>query len=203
MSSSDSGSGSALGDSAVPADSASAGAAPFVFSAADAARFARDGFLVVPGFWSPATTAAVKAAAERLLDEYDPLAIPRSVFTTDEQQRHSDDYFLASGNSVSFFFEAAALDAATGALRVPKQQAINKIGHRLHELVPAFRAVSLEDTRVGAICRALGYKRPVVAQSMHIVKPPRVGGAVRPHVDGAFLATSPQSVLGLWWPCED
>ena len=81
MSSSDSGSGSALGDSAVPADSASAGAAPFVFSAADAARFARDGFLVVPGFWSPATTAAVKAAAERLLDEYDPLAIPRFRFS--------------------------------------------------------------------------------------------------------------------------
>ena len=104
---------------------------------------------------------------------------------------------------MSFFLEAAALDPATGALRVRKQQAVNKIGHNLHELEPAFRAVSLEDARIGAICRALGFRRPQVAQSMHICKPARVGGAVRPHVDGAFLATSPQSVVGFWWPCED
>jgi phytanoyl-CoA hydroxylase len=178
-------------------------ASAFDFSASDVARFERDGFLVLPGFWPPATTASVRAAAERLLDAYDPAAIPRSIFTTDEQQRHSDDYFLASGDAVSFFFEAAAVDPATGALLVPKRQAINKIGHNLHEREPAFRAVSLGDARVAAICRRLGFRRPLVAQSMHIVKPPLIGGAVRPHVDGAFLATAPQSVLGLWWPCED
>jgi len=192
-------------DSAASASGASASSASdaFELSASDLERFRRDGFLVLPGFWSSATTASVRAAAERLLDEYDPAAIPRSVFTTDEQQRHSDAYFLASGDAVSFFFEAAAIDQATGALLVPKQLAINKIGHNLHEREPAFRAVSLGDARVAAICRRLGFRRPLVAQSMHIVKGPRVGGAVRPHVDGAFLATAPQSVLGLWWPCEN
>ena len=183
--------------------SASGPGSDFALSADDVARFARDGYLVVPGFWPPETTAAVKAAAERLLDEFDPAAVPRSVFTTDEQQRHSDAYFLASGDRVAYFFEKEAVDAASGALLVPKQQAINKMGHCLHELEPAFRAVSLEDARVGAVCRAFGFRRPRVAQSMHIVKPPRIGGAVRPHVDGAFLATRPQSVLGFWWPCED
>ena len=195
-----------MSEAAAPAGAgASAGpsAGAFSLSAADVARFDRDGFLVLPGFWTAATTARVRAAAEALLDAFDPDAIPRSVFTTDEQQRHSDSYFLASGDRVSFFFEAAALDPASGALRVRKQHAINKIGHNLHELEPAFRAVSLEDARVGAVCRALGFRRPRVAQSMSIVKPPRVGGAVRPHVDGAFLATRPQSVLGLWWPCDD
>ena len=167
------------------------------------ARFAREGFLVLERFWSAAETASVKAAAERLLRGFDAAAIPRSVFTTDEQQRHSDRYFLDSADRVSFFFEERALDAATGAMLVPQEQAINKIGHALHELEPAFRAVSLDDPRVAAIARALGFVRPVVPQSMHICKPPRVGGAVRAHVDGAFLYTRPQSVLGLWWPCED
>ena len=38
---------------------------------------------------------------------------------------------------------------------------------------------------------------------MLICKPPHIGGAVNPHVDGAFLYTSPQTVVGLWWPLED
>jgi phytanoyl-CoA hydroxylase len=29
-----------------------------------------------------------------------------------------------------------------------------------------------------------------------------VGGEVRPHVDGAFLYTRPQTCLGFWWPLE-
>jgi phytanoyl-CoA hydroxylase len=174
---------------------------PAVLSTDDVARFERDGFLVLPQFWGAETIASVRSAAERLLNTYDPARIPRSIFTTDEQQRHSDAYFLASGDSVSYFFEAKAV-APDGSLLVPPAHAINKIGHNLHELEPAFADVSLRDARVAGVCRALGYERPLVVQSMHIVKGARVGGAVRPHVDGAFLYTRPQSVLGFWWPLE-
>jgi phytanoyl-CoA hydroxylase len=77
-----------------------------------------------------------------------------------------------------------------------------QVGHNLHELVPEYRAVSLEDPRIAAITRALGYTHPLVVQSMLIFKQPGIGGEVRPHVDGAFLYTEPQTCLGMWWPLE-
>jgi phytanoyl-CoA hydroxylase len=124
------------------------------------------------------------------------------VFTTDEQARTADEYFLTSGEHIRFFFEKGALDAG-GRLVVPKEVGVNKKDHNLHELHPAFRAVSLECPRVIAICCSLGFASCVVPQSMVILKPPRIGGAVLPHVDGCFLFTVPQTVVGLWWPLED
>lgn len=38
---------------------------------------------------------------------------------------------------------------------------------------------------------------------MYIFKQPRIGGEVTPHQDGTFLATEPQSCVGLWWALED
>jgi phytanoyl-CoA hydroxylase len=165
------------------------------------AAYHRDGYLVLERFWDSATVDGLKAAADALLAAFDPPA-SASVFCTEEQSRTSDEYFLTSGDKVRYFFEKGALDAA-GRLAVPKAQAVNKVGHALHELHPAFRAVSLECPRVAAVCRSLDFARCLVPQSMLICKPARIGGAVLPHVDGAFLYTSPQSVVGLWWPLED
>jgi phytanoyl-CoA hydroxylase len=165
------------------------------------ADFQRDGYLVIEHFWDAATTTTVKGATDELLSSFAPPETA-SVFTTEEQERTADSYFLTSGDAVRFFFEKGALDA-DGRLLVPKEVGVNKIGHNLHELLPAFRAVSLECPRVTAICRSLGFAGCVVPQSMAILKPPRIGGPVLPHVDGAFLYTRPQTVVGLWWPLED
>ena len=99
------------------------------------------------------------------------------------------------------FFEERAFKP-DGSLVAPKEKCINKVGHNLHVLVPEFKAVSLDDPRVAGVCRSLGMRHPLVAQSMYIFKQPGIGGAVLPHVDGAFLYTEPQSVVGLWWPLE-
>jgi hypothetical protein len=45
-----------------------------------------------------------------------------------KQTQARDPYFLESASKVSFFFEEKAFDAA-GGLAVPKDLAINKIGH--------------------------------------------------------------------------
>jgi phytanoyl-CoA hydroxylase len=170
-------------------------------STAQLFEYNRDGFLVLPNFWDTSQVEKLKAASDSLLGSYTP-PTSVSVFSTDEQTRSSDDYFLSSGDKVRYFFESKALDK-DGKLQVPKEVAINKIGHNLHELHPDFKAVSLNCPRVKAICRSLGIQNCLVPQSMLICKPPLIGGAVNPHVDGAFLYTTPQTVVGLWWPLED
>lgn len=124
-----------------------------------------------------------------------------AVFTTKEQSRVSDDYFLGSGDKVRYFYEADAF-TPDGKLRKAKALCINKCGHNMHELLPVFKRVSF-DERITAVMRSLGYKHPCIPQSMYIFKQPHFGGEVRPHVDGAFLFTRPQSVVGFWWPLED
>jgi len=38
---------------------------------------------------------------------------------------------------------------------------------------------------------------------MYIFKQPSIGGEVKPHQDGTYLYTEPQSVIGFWWALED
>ena len=120
----------------------------------------RDGFLVIQPFWAPSTTASLKTALESMLASFSPPE-KASVFTSEEQERTADEYFLGSGEHIRFFFEKGALDAG-GRLVVPKEVGVNKIDHNLHELHPAFRAVSLECPRVIAICCSLGFASCVV-----------------------------------------
>lgn len=149
--------------------------------------------------------AALESARARLVAEMDPAEHQVSIFSTLEDRqiklRSKDDYFIDSGDKVRFFWEEGAVDEA-GKLRVEKELGINKIGHALHSLVPEFRRVTFSD-QVRACCRDVGFRAPVVAQSMYIFKQPGIGGEVTPHVDATFLHTSPLRIAGLWIALED
>lgn len=123
------------------------------------ARYADQGFLILPGFKPADEIAALRERALAIVEAFDP-GEQRPVFTTEEQQRHVDDYFLDSGDQVRCFFEEEAFDAE-GRLRVDKALAINKIGHAMHDLDPVFSAFSkgqaLRETAAG-----LGLARPQV-----------------------------------------
>ncbi|MFT7721610.1 MAG: phytanoyl-CoA dioxygenase family protein [Roseateles sp.] len=168
--------------------------------ATHAARYAEQGFLVIPGFKPAAAIAALRGRALEIVDAFDPGA-QRPVFTTDEQQRHVDDYFLGSGDQVRCFFEEEAFDAE-GRLRVPKDLAINKIGHAMHDLDPVFSAFSKGEALRG-VAAALGLARPQVWQSMFIFKQPGIGGEVRWHQDASFFETDPVTVTTFWFALED
>lgn len=172
---------------------------PGLLTAAQLDAFARDGYLLLPGWLSERDMAAMRACAADVVAQFDAATV--SVFSTDEQTRTSDEYFLSSGDQVRCFLEERAL-GRDGALLRPREECINKIGHALHTQLPPFRAASF-DARVAAVCASLGFADPRVAQSMYIMKGAHIGGEVRPHVDGAFLYTAPQTCLGFWWPLAD
>ena len=158
------------------------------------AEFQRDGFLVLEGFARPEACAAARERAEEIVEAFEPSS-HRTVFTTNDQVRVSDELFLSSGDRITCFFEEEAL-APDGTLTVPKEQSINKIGHALHDLDPVFERFSYTP-ELAEVAADVGLPDALALQSMYIFKQPSIGGEVGCHQDATFLWTDPISVVGL------
>ncbi|WP_394183655.1 phytanoyl-CoA dioxygenase family protein [Marinomonas posidonica] len=163
-------------------------------------QYHTDGYLVLESLVSEAICDALKARMSSLLSSFDPSEY-RSIFTTNEQSRHTDQYFIDSAGKISFFFEEEAFDDK-GELKQSLDLSINKVGHGLHTQDDVFRDFSLSAVW-GSMLRQLGMREPRAAQSMYIFKQPSIGGEVNCHQDSTFLYTNPMSVIGLWFAIED
>jgi phytanoyl-CoA hydroxylase len=163
-------------------------------------QFEQDGFLVLPGFCTPAECDLLMQRAAELSAGFD-YSGQASIFQTNEQSRTSDDYFLASGENISFFFEKDAFDQQ-GQLRQPVEKSFNKIGHALHDLDPVFDRFS-HHPRLQKLANDLGLTHHLIVQSMFIFKHARIGGVVDLHQDASFLYTEPASCTGFWFALED
>ncbi|HEX5874342.1 MAG TPA: phytanoyl-CoA dioxygenase family protein [Pyrinomonadaceae bacterium] len=164
------------------------------------ARYRSDGFLVLEGFATEESCDRLRTRAEELVQEFDPAEVV-SIFSTREQDRIADDYFLTSGDKIRFFFEENAF-LPDGTLKYEKQKSINKIGHGLHDLDPVFNDFS-RTQKLKQLAEALGFKKPLLVQSMYIFKQPNIGGEVNCHQDSTFLYTEPTGIAGLWFALED
>jgi phytanoyl-CoA hydroxylase len=160
----------------------------------------RDGYLVLPHFKPAAEVAAVVARAHAIVAAFQPSAAA-GTFSTRDRSRVVDAALLASAHEVHCFFEEEAHDAS-GRLQVPLAQAINKIGHALHDRDEVFQRFS-HGPELAALAADLGLRQPQVWQSQVIFKQPHIGGEVGWHQDASFFATEPHSVTTFWFALEE
>ena len=165
-----------------------------------AAQYNDAGFLVLERFADESACDQLRARAAEMVREFDPREVV-SVFSTHEQNRLTDDYFLTSGDKIRFFFEENAFND-DGTLKFEKEKSINKIGHALHDLDPVFDRFS-RDPKVKELAAELGFEDALLLQSMYIFKQPNIGGEVTCHQDSTFLYTEPTEIVGLWFALED
>jgi phytanoyl-CoA hydroxylase len=163
-------------------------------------QFERDGYIVIEQAFSAQSIASIRDAAARIVNEFD-IDQHRSVFSTQHRDADRDKYFMDSSEAVHCFLEEEALDAM-GNLTQPRDRAINKIGHALHDLVPEFTEFCRQPI-IGRLLREIGYIEPHLWQTMYIFKQPRIGGEVRWHQDASYLISEPSSVVGFWVALED
>jgi phytanoyl-CoA hydroxylase len=164
------------------------------------AQYNDTGFLVLEGFADERACDQLRERAAEMVQEFDPREVV-SVFSTHEQNRLTDEYFLTSGDKVRFFFEENAFND-DGTLKFEKEKSINKIGHALHDLDPVFDRFS-RDPKLKELAAAIGFGDALLLQSMYIFKQPNIGGEVTCHQDSTFLYTEPIDIVGLWFALED
>ena len=163
-------------------------------------QYHEDGYLVLEDAIEKAQIEKLKTAALQIVDDFD-INSNRAVFSTSDRDSGRDDYFFDSAENVHCFLEEGALDH-DGVLLKPVRLAINKIGHAMHDLNPAFRAFC-QQPLFGQVLRDIGYKAPTLWQTMYIFKQPHIGGEVRWHQDGSYLISDPSTVTGIWIAIED
>jgi len=163
-------------------------------------QYLEQGYAVLEGAVPQAALDSIRSAAAQVVDDYD-VENQRTIFSTTDRDQGRNRYFMDSAQAVHCFLEEDALDDQ-GRLIRPKEFAINKIGHAMHDLVPAFTRFCRQAIFAETL-RAIGYRAPLLWQTMYIFKQPRIGGEVRWHQDASYLITEPSSIVGFWIALED
>ena len=165
-----------------------------------ATDYEKNGFAVIEGAIGAPDLQSIKDAAQAIIDAFDA-SKHRSVFSTKHQDKDRDQYFIDSAEAVHCFLEEGAL-SESGELNRPKDRAINKIGHAMHDKVPEFAHFCRLPIFAEAL-QSVGFRSPELWQTMYIFKQPKIGGEVRWHQDASYLIADEPGVIGFWIAIED
>ena len=99
-----------------------------------------DGFFIINNFYSKEECENLKNHANSLINDFD-IEENKVVFSTSDQSRSLDNYFLTSGDKIRFFLEDGVLNK-DGSFNRNKSLSINKIGHAMHDLNSVFSSFS-------------------------------------------------------------
>lgn len=164
--------------------------------------FKEHGYAVITNHAPVAETNALRAAAADIISDFHKSSSPTSTFSSQNNMIFSKNkQFLESAGKVTCFLEENQEDVRKDTVLKP---AVNKIGHAMHDLNPVFESFS-HAPRVRKVVAALEIRRPILAQSMYILKGARVGGVVTPHRDATFvipMSKNPNDCLGFWWALQ-
>ena len=165
-------------------------------------RLKENGYLIIENFISNEEILTLRGRAMELIDGFNPEdenSIFHSFFNGNKNKK--DDYILSSADKIHFFLEEKALDS-DGRLNRPKAESICKIGHAIHDLDEVFDHFSRSE-KIKNLAHEIGFKTPLLAQSMYFCKNPKIAGEIGLHQDASFIYTSPSSVIGFWFALED
>ncbi len=165
-----------------------------------AAEFEENGFIVIEKAIAAPDLESIRSAAGNIVANFDANK-HHSIFSTKHRDDDRDQYFIDSAEAVHCFLEEDAL-AENGELNRPKEHAINKIGHALHDLVPEFTGFCRLPVFAETL-REIGFESPQLWQTMYIFKQPQIGGEVRWHQDASYLISGKPGVVGCWVAVED
>ncbi len=163
-------------------------------------HYHQQGYLVIDQLFSQAQIERLKQSADDIVQQWQQQSTEH-IFSTNDNDRSGNDFFLDSAEEIRCFFEEEAFNEQ-GELTQAASKSINKIAHALHALDPTFEAFS-HQAILGTIAQQLGLTKPQIRQSMYIFKQPRIGGVVNWHQDASFFYTTPQSVTTFWFAIED
>lgn len=169
---------------------------PFV----DADFFKGEGYLVIKQFANSAEVERLRAAATGIIDAWEPPSASRLLSSVALRTSGNEDFsfLLESATQATVFPEIGAVDLQTEKMFVnrSKKHVVRKIGHGLHLAKNnAFRDF-VSSAKLKDVVVALGWKAPVVTQTIYRVTPPFSAGVER-HQDATFLFTEPETCLGM------
>ena len=144
--------------------------------------FKDQGYAIIENFITDEEIATLKNRATELIDGFhaeDESSIFHSFFKGGKSEK--DKYILDSANGIHFFLEEKALDQH-GKLTGPKHESVCKIGHAIHDQDAIFNKFSRSE-KIQKVAKEIGFKNPLLAQSMYFFKNQKIAGEICLHQD--------------------